>query len=328
MAFGYPMGDDLCSVTVNTSSLPELWEAYATTIEFVFDSSYDLVNGNTYAIVVQTTGVSPTYPVAWGQHTSDNYAGGTRCYSFDDGDTWTLYPTRDNWFETKANDTTKDANNDAVSSVLSIPSITQDIDIAAQTFTASSSYTITSVVLILFRQTGHTAGTVTVSIKVAATPGKVTNPTPTDNQEDLLIAGTDQLKQLTWDAPEDETPDYLVYFRAQGGSWVLQETITDDSTTHTLSQAVLDVLDYYSIYEWRVDTRENEVTTTGDTWTFITQYPSSFTTYTRRSDYNANKVWQPGTGWVDIDSFEYTGGGRYKGRVLVIGHKCIYFGDL
>lgn len=159
-------------------------------------------------------------------------------------------------------------------------------------------------------------------------PGKATTPTPTDNQDGLLITGKDNLKQLAWVAPTDETPDYKVYFRSQGGSWVLQETITDDSTSHTLSSDILNTFSYYSIYEWRVDTVGDGGTTTGDTWTFITQQNSQFTNYTRRSDYDEDKIWEPGTGWVAPNTFEYTGGGRYKGRVVVIGHKIIYFGDI
>jgi hypothetical protein len=159
-------------------------------------------------------------------------------------------------------------------------------------------------------------------------PGKATVPVPTDGQEDLLIAGKDRLRVLSWTAPVGEAPDYKVYFRASGGAWILQETITDDSTSHTLSSTVLDALGYYSIYEWRIDSVGYGGTTTGDTWTFITQPSSQYTDYTRRSDYNEDQVWNPGIGWDDINDFEYTGGGRFKGRVLVIGHKVIYFGDL
>lgn len=165
----------------------------------------------------------------------------------------------------------------------------------------------------------------------AAPPGKATTPTPTDDQEDLEITGVDNLKELQWVAPDGETPDYLVYFRAQGGAWVLEETILGaDGPGYTLSTALLAAFEYYSIYEWRIDTYDpiSAQTTTGDTWTFITQTSQQFTDYTRRSDYDADKVWQPGTGWVDPNTFEYTGGGRYKGRVLVVGHKVIYFGDL
>ena len=161
-------------------------------------------------------------------------------------------------------------------------------------------------------------------------PTKASNPTPTDDQEDILIAGKDKLTQLTWDVGAGEAPYSLVYFRAQGDSWVLQETITNGSTSHNLSSNILNTLAYYSIYEWRVDTYNPgvELTTTGDTWTFISQQSPQYTDYTRRSDYDEDKVWEPGTGWVDIDSFEYTGGGRFKGRVLVIGHKVLYFGDI
>ncbi len=178
----------------------------------------------------------------------------------------------------------------------------------------------------------YTEGTKTVSaaaiVDYITGPGKAWNPRPTDDQENTAIVGQTRINTLLWNAPTGETPDYLVYYRAQGGAWVLQETITDDSTSHTLSSTVLDALSYYSIYEWRVDTRDAGLTTTGDTWTFITQQEAQFTDYTRRSDYDADKVWQPGTGWVDINTFEFTGGGRYKGRVLVIGHKVVYFGDL
>ena len=33
-------------------------------------------------------------------------------------------------------------------------------------------------------------------------PGKAQNPTPTDNQEDIIITGKDQLKILQWEAPD------------------------------------------------------------------------------------------------------------------------------
>lgn len=160
-------------------------------------------------------------------------------------------------------------------------------------------------------------------------PGKATTPTPTDDQENLLITGKDNLKQLSWVAPAGETPDYSVYLRAQGDSWVLQENIPYYLTSHTLSSTVLDALAYYSIYEWRVDTVNDIGITTGDTWTFITQQENRPTAYTRRSDYDEDTVWQPSTqSWVAPNTFEYTGGGRYKGRVVVIGHKIVYFGDI
>jgi hypothetical protein len=182
----------------------------------------------------------------------------------------------------------------------------------------------------------YAEGTKTVSaagtVDYITGPGKAWNPSPTDNQENIAIIGRARINTLTWSAPTGETPDYLVYFRAYGGAWALQETITDDSTSHTLSASIRNSLTYYSTYEWRVDTRDviggDTLTTTGDTWTFISQPEGDWTQFDRPSDYNTDQVWNPGTGWDDINDFEYTGGGRFKGRVLVIGHKVLYFGDL
>lgn len=119
---------------------------------------------------------------------------------------------------------------------------------------------------------------------------------------------------------------YQVYFRLSGDSWTFIDNTYDLELA--VPSAIQDLLDYFSIYEWRVDTYDdvNELTTTGDTWTFISQ-ESPFTIFTRRSDYDPDLVWQPTVGWVDIDDFEYTGGGRLKNRVVVVGHKVIYFGD-
>lgn len=119
---------------------------------------------------------------------------------------------------------------------------------------------------------------------------------------------------------------YQIYLKIPGGNWTLIDN------TYNLELAIpsdiQDLLAYFSIYEWRVDTYDDvtELTTTGDTWTFISE-EASFYIFTRRSDYDPDLVWQPTVGWVDIDDFEYTGGGRLKNRVVVVGHKVIYFGD-
>jgi len=120
---------------------------------------------------------------------------------------------------------------------------------------------------------------------------------------------------------------YKVYYRLSGDSWTHIDNTYE--TELTIPSAIQDLLAYYSIYEWRVDTYDDvtELTTTGDTWTFISQQ-SPFTIFTRRSDYDPDLVWQPTVGWVDIDDFEYTGGGRLKNRVVVLGHKKIYFGEV
>jgi hypothetical protein len=246
--------------------------------------------------------------------------------SSNSGSSWSENAVRDGWFKTKAGAVEKDT----YTFVHGGNSLTfVQTNWLAQTFTAGSDYTITSVVLNLTRWAGFAApGTITVSIKAtdSGAPGKAQTPTPTDDQGSIRITGTNRITKLQWEPPDGETPQYKVYFRAQGGSWVLQETTND--TEHAISTTVLDSLGYYSIYEWRVDTVANEVTTTGDTWTFITLRSLHWTDHTRRSDYNADKVWQPGTGWVDPNTFEFAGGGQYKGRLVVVGHNVIYFGDI
>lgn len=121
---------------------------------------------------------------------------------------------------------------------------------------------------------------------------------------------------------------YKVYFRLLGGSWANLENTFE--TEYVISDELQAALDYFSTYEWRVDTydTETELTTTGDTWTFISDKSYRFTRYNRPTGYDEDKVWEPGTGWVDINSFEYTGAGRLKSRVVVVGHKVVYFGDM
>ena len=163
---------------------------------------------------------------------------------------------------------------------------------------------------------------------VVAGPGKAKTPVPNDGQEGIYIAGIDRITEVSWSAPEGETPTYKVYLTLPGGSPTLLETT--DFLAHIFSSDILDALDYFSLYEWRVDTYDpvSELTTTGDTWTFISMKSHRFTDFFRPPGYDEDKVWEPETGWVDIDSFEYTGSGRYKNQLVVIGHNCIYFGDL
>ena len=120
---------------------------------------------------------------------------------------------------------------------------------------------------------------------------------------------------------------YKVYLKIPDGTWTLIDNTYE--TELAIPDATQALLDYYSIYEWRVDTYDDvtELTTTGDTWTFISQ-KAPFTIFTRRSDYDEDLVWQPTVGWVNIDDFEYTGGGRLKNRVVVVGHGVVYFGDI
>lgn len=161
MAAGDPTGEDLCVGTVNVSSLNDLIGDYSDTIEITFGSSVELTSGIKYAIVVRTSSTDELDWVEWGQHLSNVYPNGLRCHSFDAGNSWTQSPTRDVYFVTKASGVTKDSNSGAVSSVQNFYGDTW----VGMTFTASSTYTITSVVLKLWKRGAGSTGVATISIR-------------------------------------------------------------------------------------------------------------------------------------------------------------------
>lgn len=120
---------------------------------------------------------------------------------------------------------------------------------------------------------------------------------------------------------------YKVYFREKGEDWEHQ------GDTYGTEFIVLDLtlaLGTFSIYEWRVDTYddETELTTTGGTWTFITVRSAS-SSYARRSDYDPEKVWDEDTGtWIDPEDSEITGGGEYKQQLIVVGTDSVGNGKI
>ncbi|MCK5607322.1 hypothetical protein KAR91_35895, partial [Candidatus Pacearchaeota archaeon] len=161
MAIGDPTGEDLCSKSFNASTLTDLIGDYSDTVEVTFDTSAVLEYGGKYAIIVRTDSEDEFDWIEWGQHTENAYADGLRCYSTDSSVSWTQYPTRDNYFVTKASGVVKDSNSGEVASILNFYGSSW----AAQTFVASSTYTITSVILKLWKRGAGTTGTVTVSIR-------------------------------------------------------------------------------------------------------------------------------------------------------------------
>lgn len=116
---------------------------------------------------------------------------------------------------------------------------------------------------------------------------------------------------------------YEVYLRIQGDSWEYQG-ITSDLEWDVLGYD----FDYYTIYEWRVDTYDTvtELTTTGDTWVFTAQ--RSYLFFERRSDYDdiVDKFWDPQD--EDWEAGDVAGGGRYKAHLIAISYNNIYFGEL
>lgn len=120
---------------------------------------------------------------------------------------------------------------------------------------------------------------------------------------------------------------YKVYFREEGEDWVHEGDTYD---TEFFVANLTPTLCNFSIYEWRVDTYddETELTTTGDTWTFITIYSTNFP-HERRSDYDPEKIWDEDTGtWIDPEDSEITGGGEYKQQLIVVGTDSVGKGKI
>ena len=201
MADGDPTGADLASGTTDGDTLSEYgsW----TEREITFGSPIELTSGVKYAIVVRAPLVVGGAELYWSHRVDNPTANGDSYDSSDSGGSWSISTDDDSWFKTKASGVEKDDGSFAQDGFNRAESAHGTIW-EAQTFTASSTYTISSVVLKLAKYTGvgGTVETATVSIRATiAAPGKAQNPTPTDDQENIKITGIDQLKVLQWEAP-------------------------------------------------------------------------------------------------------------------------------
>jgi len=260
MAIGDPTGIDLCSGTTNGDTLdqPASW----TEREVNFGGGTALTSGVKYAIVVKAPDALTVASLNWNGPNSDDLATGEFLYTNNAGTSWTEL-SRDHWFKTKAEAVEKDTHEPSTGSWYSGGQIRW----RAQTFTASSSYTITSVVVKLQRAFGHSIGTITVSIQAleAATPSKATNPTPTDAADDITL---DQAT-VTWEDGGGAT-SYNVYYGEDAGSL---ELVSEGQAelSFTISGATSgSPFDYTISRAWRIDSINDAGTTTGDVWTFTT----------------------------------------------------------
>jgi len=183
MAVGDPYGDDLCSGTTDGDTLPV--DPSFEEREITFGSSTELTSGIKYAIVVRcanaltSLGCNVTY--------GDVYANGTAIGSDNSGETWSTLTDWDGWFKTKASSVEKDTNTFSDTERWGASLTTW----FAQTFTASSTYTITSVVLKLNKLFGRSPGTVTVSIKRVETA--FTPPTDMITYKRLVAAANNKI---------------------------------------------------------------------------------------------------------------------------------------
>ena len=232
---GKPSGDDLCSGTTDGNTVPQIgWPPPPSPEEreITFDTNPTLTAGTKYAIVVRALDGSSGDKLYWAASISSVYADGDQCHS-SGGSSWTLYNTRELWFEEYGNPSTPnkptnptpvDTGTDIDFSNLTLSwedgggADTYNVYVgdAANNLTllssvqAGVSFVLSDIQRALFTATGwwridatNVNGTTTGddwSFTVAA-PGKAQTPTPTDDQEDIKITGTDQLKILQWEAP-------------------------------------------------------------------------------------------------------------------------------
>lgn len=301
MAAGDPIGADLCSGTTSGNTLPNLGTAWEER-EITIDTPVELTSGVKYAIVVRGA-AGDSYWVS----KNNVYANGISLYSDDSGATWAEDGTLDTWFKTKAGAAEKDTNTFAETSSWGYD-IT-DTDWNAQSFQASSTYTISSIILKLCKFPATTPGTITVSIKaVSAVGSKAVNPTPTDSATDVTL---DQAL-LTWDDGGD-TDEFLIYYGTESGNLSLIAYgpfeflsivgITDGSP-----------YDYITTRYWRIDSVNDAGTVTGDEWSFTTIrlgppgvtyfYPTGGYYYKLLVDTNGDYGNSPADGGVEDTDYE------------------------
>lgn len=274
MAAGDPTGEDLCVGTTNGNTLPEYgdepgWEER----EITLGDGTELTSGVKYAIVASAV-IDGDAEIFWSTRVDDPTADGNLYKSSNSGDTWTSYSTQDSWFKTKANGVEKDDGSfeeDEFDRATQFYGATWK----AETFTADSTYTITSVILKLCKYTtwGGTPGTITVSIReTSAGPIKAKTPAPIDTTTGMTL----DYQEFSWVSGTETPPDeevYNVYWGTTSGA--LSQIVEEGSTT---SMAVVFLIAtigaglYNETYYWRVDTYwpSTEETAEGDEWWFST----------------------------------------------------------
>jgi len=259
MAVGDPTGADLCSGTTNGDTLAA--DPSFTEREITFGSSIELTSGVKYAIVVRCSnallslGINVYSP-------GTGYTDGAGFSSSNSGSSWSEQGY-DLWFKTKAVAVEKDTYTFSGSSRTVASSTTW----IAQTFTTTSAYTISSVVLKLNKWSGRLPGTVTVSIKatVPDVPTKATNPTPSNAAADVTL---DQATVI-WEDGGGAT-SYDVYYGTASGS-LSKVSSSQAGVSFTISGITNgSPFEYLITRYWRIDSINDQGTTTGDEWSFTT----------------------------------------------------------
>ena len=264
MAEGQPTGSALATGTTNgdTISASPTFENREVTL----GAGVELTSGTKYAIEVSAaSGDKDNDQLLWVATTGSAYANGSQWESDDSGSSWAEFATRDNWFQTKAEAVVKDSYTPASDAV---QTGFAGVEWSAQTFTPSSTYTITSVVLRMARWAAFAApGTITVNIKAteSAAPTKATNPTPADTATSV----TNNQATITWD-DGGGADTFDVYYGTESGSLSLVSS-AQAGTSFTVT-GITDGSPYnhLSTRYWRIDSTSTGGTTTGDEWSFTT----------------------------------------------------------
>lgn len=260
MAIGDPTGADLASGTTDGNTLGLV--ASPTLREVSIDSPIELTSGVKYAIILSVSAADATNYVAWWRGDND-YANGLALWSVDSGSSWTQFPTQDLWFITKATGASKDENQHSGTGTI-VPKGAFN-ELAGQSFTASSTYTITSIVLKLSRY--GSPGNATVSIRATeGVPTKAKTPSPATTATNVTL---DQAT-ITWeDGGGANTFD--VYYGTESGNLGDAVSSAQAGTSLTITGITSgSPFDYLIVRYWRIDSTNAAGTTTGDEWVFTT----------------------------------------------------------
>jgi len=311
MAIGDPTGNDLCVGTTNGSTLPEYgdtpgWEER----EITLGDGTELTEGVKYAIVARAE-IDGDAEVFWSTTVDNGYVDGSRCTSNNSGGSWSFSETSDCWFKTKASEVEKDSytfSPDAYDRASQFYSQYW----TAETFTAGSTYTITSVVLKLSKYTtwGGTPGTITVSIRATAgAPEKPINLTPGNNNtevdfSDLTLSWEDGGGADSYDVwVGDSVNLYLVSEEQEDTSYVVPYTTEEDEEGVMHAYIGENEINWNTVIYWEIDAINNVGTTEGDIWNFDAR-PGAVTTPTPSHEatnitLNKTLTWEAPGGVID-----------------------------
>ena len=259
----------LGSGTTNGNTLPYLSDG-GEAREITLSSSVSIVSGQKYAIT--TSCQDDVYP-GWAYDyplytTPPDYAGGNQWFSDDSGDTWVdAARGNDYYFVTKAGGVEKESYTfpPQPGGIYAAYGIEDSNLRLGQSFTATSSYDLTSVVLLLGLWVDSEAvGTITVRIReVNAKPSKAVNPTPTDTNSAVTL----DHDTIVWeDGGGADTFD--VYYGTTSGSLTLVSSAQAGTIFTIWGVTSGSPFDYAVTRYWRIDSTNDAGTTTGEEWSF------------------------------------------------------------